>query len=208
MNDHVRTLANSFAERMKLSVAPDPDVQLEQAFRISPNPQPLSLENGELPLGSLQTVRPIQVLLQLQMPPQMDLNYRTVARLVGYGDVLKNRQQACQSISDLSLEVVEELGETEPPPNSIVDALRKLSMYQMQERAREALERGNVTEATRRLENLATRLLAEGESELATQVLAEARRVAHTSGISDKGRMTIKYQTRHLLLPSGDDDAE
>jgi hypothetical protein len=81
-------------------------------------------------------------------------------------------------------------------------------MYQMQERAREALERGDVTEATRRLENLATRLLAEGESELATQVLAEARRVAHTSGISDKGRMTIKYQTRHLLLPAGDNDTE
>lgn len=54
--------------------------------------------------------------------------------------------------------------------------------------------------ATRRLENLATRLLAMGEDDLAQQAQAEARRVAHTSNLSDKGRKTLKYQTRFLLL--------
>jgi hypothetical protein len=79
----------------------------------------------------------------------------------------------------------------------------------MQERAQEALASGDVKEATRRLENLATRLLAMGEEELANQARSEARRVAHTSALSDSGRKTLKYQTRFLLLgPSNEDTSQ
>jgi phage shock protein A len=65
-----------------------------------------------------------------------------------------------------------------------------------------------VAEATRRLENLATRLLAIGQEDLANEALAEARRVAHTADLSDKGRKTLKYQTRHLLLPAVEERPE
>jgi Ca-activated chloride channel homolog len=204
LNDHVRGLSNAFAERMKLSVAPDPDVQLELAFRLLPSPQPMELENGELHLGSLQMDRQIAVLLQLQLPANMELGSRSIARLVAQGEILRNKNQRMQSISDFALEVADKY-DVEEPPHAILDALSKLTLYRLQERAQEALERGDVGEATRRLENLATRLLAMGQNELATQALAEARRVAHTNGLSDKGRMTIKYQTRQLLLSSNNE---
>lgn len=198
LNDHVRHLSNAFADRVRLSVAPDPDVEVELAFKLAPNPQPLELENGELQLGSLQATRPIAVLLQLQMPAQMAVGFRSIARLVAFGDILSNKNQRYLSVNDLNLEVTANPG-VEEPPTAILDALSKLTLYRLQERAQEALERGDVTEATRRLENLATRLLAMGEEELANQTLSEARRVAHTAGLSDKGRKTIKYQTRFLL---------
>lgn len=198
LNDHVRQLSNSFAERVKMSIAPDPDVQIELAFKLSPHPQPLQIENGELQLGSLQNNRPISVLLQVQLPPKMVQGYRSLSRLVINGDILGNKNQTFQSVNDLSLEVTEKEA-TDDVPSSILDALSKLTLYRLQERAQDALESGDITEATRRLENLATRLLAMGEEELANQTLAEARRVAHTSGFSDKGRKTIKYQTRFLL---------
>jgi hypothetical protein len=78
----------------------------------------------------------------------------------------------------------------------------------LQERAQEALESGDVNEATRRLENLATRLLAMGEEELANQALSEARRVAHTADLSDKGRKALKYQTRYLLASPINEDKD
>lgn len=199
LNDHVRNLSNAFAERMSLSIAPDPDIQLELAFKLAPHPQPLSFENGVLPLGSIQAKRPISVLFQLQMPGEMKDGFRSVARLVASGDVLENEVQHSVVISDISLEITNEATQ-DNPPSAILDALSKLTLYRLQERANEALEKGDVVEATRRLENLATRLLERGESDLANQALAEARRVAHTSGLSDKGRKTLKYQTRHLLL--------
>lgn len=202
LNDHVRNLSNAFAERLQLIIAPDPDVQLELAFKLAPNPQPLDIQEGAIPLGSLQVHRPISVLLQFQMPANMSIGFRSVARLVASGDILINERQKYQSLSDISLEVTSE-DVFEEPPNAILNALSKLTLYRMQERAQEALERGDINEATRSLENLATRLLEMGESDLAQQARAEAMRVAHTANFSDKGRKTLKYQTRSLMLSSG-----
>jgi Ca-activated chloride channel family protein len=199
LNDHVRNLSNAFAERVRLSVAPDPDVQLESAFKLAPHPQPLATTDGYIQLGSLQANRLISVLFQFQMPANMTSGFRSIARLAASGDILTNRQQAFQAFSDISLEITED-PPPEDPPMAILDALGKLTLYRMQERAQEALESGDIKEATRRLENLATRLLAMGEEDLASQAMAEARRVAHTSNLSDKGRKTLKYQTRSLLL--------
>jgi Ca-activated chloride channel family protein len=133
------------------------------------------------------------------MPPNMTHGFRSVARLVAHGDILVNERPHFQAISDLSLEITEE-DMFEEPPKAILNALSKLTLYRMQERAQEALERGDVNEATRSLENLATRLLEMGQPDLAQQARAEAMRVAHTANLSDKGRKTLKYQTRSLLL--------
>lgn len=201
LNDHVRNLSDAFAERMQLSIAPDPDIHIESAFKLSPQPQPLPITDGYIPLGSLQSNRIISVLLQFQMPGNMAVGFRSLARLVAVGDILDNQHQRYQGISDVSLEITDN-PPLEDPPIAILDALGKLTLYRMQERASEALESGDVEEATRRLENLATRLLAIGEEDLANQTMAEARRVAHTQNLSDKGRKTMKYGTRHLLSPT------
>ena len=205
LNDHVRNLSNAFAERVRLSIAPDPDVKLESAFKLAPHPQPLTTNDGFIQLGSLQANRLISVLLQFQMPAGMNMGFRSIARLVSAGDILSNQQQQFQALSDISLEITDN-PPVEDPPIAILDALGKLTLYRMQERAQEALASGDVREATRRLENLATRLLAIGEEDLAHQARAEARRVAHTSNLSDKGRKTLKYQTRYLLLEASSED--
>ncbi len=205
MNDQVRHLSNAFAERMHMVIAPDADIQIEMAFKLAPQPQPLKVENGEIKLGSLQFNRPIGLLLQLLLPANMPLGFRSLARLVTIGDVLQNKKQSQQAISDLTLEVVENTP-GEDPPTSILDALSKLTLYRLQERANDALEQGDIVEATRRLENLATRLLEMGETELANETLSEARRVAHTAGLSDRGRKTLKYQTRYLVASTTDDN--
>jgi Ca-activated chloride channel family protein len=205
LNDHVRNLSDGFAERMQISIAPDPDIQLESAFKLSPQPQPLPIDQGYIPVGSLQANRIVSVLFQIQIPASIKNGFRSFARLVVTGDILDNAHQKYQTLSDVSLEVSDN-PPVEDPPVAILDALGKLTLYRMQERAQAALEQGNIEEATRRLENLATRLLAMGEQELASEARSEAKRVAHTSAFSDAGRKSLKYQTRHLLAPSTIED--
>jgi Ca-activated chloride channel family protein len=208
LNEQVRNLTNAFADRVKLAIAPDPDVQLELAFKLAPHPQPLEIGGSTIPLGNLQANRHIAILLQVQLPGGMDIGFRSIVRLVASGDILQQMpQQKFQTASDLNLEVTTDPSR-EDPPSVIMDALSKLTLYRLQEKAQEALERGDVAEATRRLENLATRLLAIGQEDLANEALAEARRVAHTADLSDKGRKTLKYQTRHLLLPAVEERPE
>jgi Ca-activated chloride channel family protein len=199
LNDHVRNLSNVFAERVQISVGPDPDIRLESAFKLAPNPQPLSVEPSYIPLGSLQFNRNIVVLFQFELPASMPLGFRSIARFVASGDILGSRVQKYKIINDMSIEITDQRVDDQPP-TAILEALGKLTLYRLQERAQDALARGDVQEATRRLENLATRLFELGENELAQQAQAEAQQVAYTSSLSDKGRKTLKYTTRLLLL--------
>lgn len=198
MDDYVRNLSKAFAERLVMSVATDPDVTLEMAFKLAPSPQPLTLNDGMLPLASLQIHRPIMVLFQFQMPSNMKVGFRSIARLVANGDILQSQHQAFHAVSDLSIEVTETPPMDDPPP-AIMDALSKLTLYRLQEKAQAALERGDVEEATRRLENLATRLLEIGEESLANQTLSEVNYIHQTHQLTAGGQKTLKYNTRALM---------
>jgi hypothetical protein len=113
---------------VRLSVAPDPDVQLESAFKLAPHPQPLATNEGYIQLGSLQVNRLISVLFQFQMPANMAIGFRSIARLAASGDILTNKQQNFQAYSDISLEITED-PPPEDPPMAILDALGKLTLY-------------------------------------------------------------------------------
>jgi Ca-activated chloride channel family protein len=198
LNDHVRSLVNVFVERLQLSVAPDADVKLETAFKLAPNSQPLDADAEILPLGNLQVNRITSLLLQFEVPANMHEGFRSVARIMARGDILANDESRFQALSDFSIGISRHAEQEETPP-ALLDALGKLTLYRMQERAQEAVESGDVEEATRRLEHLATRLLEQGQSELAQQALAEAQQVAMTSALSESGRKALKFQTRYLL---------
>jgi len=202
LNDHVRSLANTFAERITISIAPYADVKLESAFKLSPRPHPLSKDESVIRLGNLQHHKLTSVIFQLELPGDMKVGFRSLARIAVAGDILDNGFRHYQTSSEISIGVNNDSNAEEPPAN-VMDALNKLTLYRMQERAKEALERGDTQEATRRLENLATRLFEHGHEELAQQALAEARQVANTNTLSENGRKTLKYGTQALLLDSG-----
>jgi Ca-activated chloride channel family protein len=198
LNDRVRSLGNSYAERLSLSIAPDPDVSLESAFRLLPSSQPMEIRPQPMLLGALEHNRPVSILIQLQMPPSRKSGFRSVVRLDVTGDVLVAERQGYKVLSDISIETSER-PEVEEPPLAILDALGKLTLYRMQQKAEASLTAGRVTEATRQLENLATRLLAAGQDELAQMAIDEARRVSDTNMLSEQGRKMLKFGTRRLL---------
>jgi Ca-activated chloride channel family protein len=206
LNDRVRSLGDAFAERLRMSIAPDADVTLESIFKLSPSPQPVEARPQPLALGTLELNRASTMLVQLQMPPSAKIGFRTVARLDVTGDVLIAERQGYKAISDISVEIAKN-PPPEDPPLAILDALGKLTLYRMQQKAEDSLSSGNVVEATKRLENLATRLLAAGQEDLAQMAIVEARRVASTSTLSEEGRKTLKFGTRMLLaLPEPKED--
>ncbi|MER3513788.1 MAG: hypothetical protein C4310_04875 [Chloroflexota bacterium] len=86
----------------------------------------------------------------------------------------------------------------EAPPPRIVAALGQLSLYAMHERALHDVEHGQTTQATRRLQALASRLDHLGQTGLARTALAEADRL-RTGMLSEEGRKRLKYGTRALI---------
>jgi Ca-activated chloride channel homolog len=208
LNEKVRSLGDSFVERLHLSITPDADIQLESVFKLQPISQPIAITPQPIPLGGLEYNKTLAALIQIQMPPSRKMGFRTVTRIDVTGDVLPADRPGYKVLSDISVEISDSPPAEDPPP-PILHALGKLTLYRMQQQAEVALAQGNVREATRRLENLATRFLAAGQDELAQQAMVEAHRVSQTSSLSEAGRKTLKYQTRSLLaLPEpGEDNA-
>jgi Ca-activated chloride channel family protein len=198
LNDKVRALGQSYAERLKISIAPDADIKLESAFRLSPNAQPVDINSDPILLGALQLGGIASALFQLQIGPLATPGFRSLLRIDATGDVLRQQRFGYKVVQDISTEVITQ-SSTEEPPLAIIDALNKLTLYRMHEKAEQALARGDVREATRRLETLATRLFSSGQPELAQAAVDEAQRVASTSALSDGGQKALKYGTRLLI---------
>ncbi len=167
-----------------------------------PSAQPVSVDKDPIPLGALQVGGAVSILFQLQISPLDTPGFRSLLRVAVTGDVLREQKFGCRVVQDISTDV-----RTEPiieePPLQIMDALSKLTLYRIQEKAEAALARGDTREATRHLENLATRLLSSGQNELAKAAMDEARRVASTNMLSDEGQKALKYGTRLLIGPGG-----
>ena len=78
-------------------------------------------------------------------------------------------------------------------------ALSRLMLYRMQERARKDLEKGNVDGATRQLQVLASNLLTQGERSLAQTILLEVDHLQKQNSLTIEGSKKIKYGTRSLF---------
>ena len=191
-----------FAENAALAVTLAPDVEIHYAFRLKPEPTKFPLELP-LNLGNIQNDSGLTVVFELfvkKVPLAssmvlMDglLRYEIPSRII---PSLRTPITISRPVSDRSIS-------QKPPPQKIVQAMSRLTLYRMQEQAKQDLEAGNIEQATRRLRFLATHLLAQGETSLATTVLSEAGRIERNNSLSEEGEKKIKYGTRALLLPSG-----
>jgi Ca-activated chloride channel family protein len=194
------SLTRVVASRVRIEGAVSVAVDIRSVFRLEPEPMPLG---DSLPffLGYLPRDGAIRVLLEAVIQPIGDVDELVFGRFTVNGDILGQSSEAIGLPLQVSIPVGHD-PDSAPPPEDIVSALSFISLYRMQEKARLEAELGEAVQAARRLENLATQLLATGERELARAALNEADRLNHTRKFSTEGEKFLKYGTRALLLPA------
>ena len=89
----------------------------------------------------------------------------------------------------------------EPPPAAIIQAISKLTLYRIQEKARAEVSAGEYDKASNHLQKLATHLLAQGERGLAHTIMLEVDHIEKEKSFSESGEKQIKYGTRALVRP-------
>jgi Ca-activated chloride channel family protein len=196
----VSNLGQVIASRVRLEGSLAQQVDLRSAFRLLPDPMPMG-DTLPMNLGHLSRDGIIRLLLEIVVHPIGQIDNLTLAHLTVTGDFLSQEIHG----EDLPLKVeipVSEKPDPDPPPQELVSALSLLALYSMQEKARHEAELGQSSQAARRLENLATQLLATNERELAKAALNEAERLTYTRRLSTEGEKVLKYGTRALLLPA------
>ena len=201
LQQRVRGLGSVFAQALKLGPRCTEGVWIESAFRVSPYLDRLTSEGGVINLGALQADAPVAVALEVgvaKRPPGehrlMQLDLTATIQSLGRTEERLRR--------DVSISFTPEEIEPETIQPNILSALTQITVYRMQERAWDTLEQGNVEEASRQLEVIATRLFDLGESRLARAAMLEAGRIAKGGAPTEKGRKEIKYGTRSLTIAS------
>jgi len=193
-------LSQVYAEDVTLVTEALEGIQLSYAFRLQPDPGLIMVDDLTLRLG----------------PILQDTSTRVIFEYIIHPTAVKSEMAAVldgtlkASISSIPLPVpdyrmriqrpVLDEAEADSPPPEIVQALSRLMLYRMQERARSEIEKGNIEAGTRQLQALAANLVSQGERSLARTIALEVDRIQQEKGISAEGGKKIKYGTRALFL--------
>ncbi len=191
------SLEHIAVNNMQLHGVWEPEVQLRSAYRLIPEPMPLG-ERLPLKLGPLPGEKRMSVLLELQIADVEQKEMLSLGKLNLTGDAIAKDKQGSLDL-EVSLPISGPV-DGEVTPTEIFDALGALTLYRMQEKARQDAVEGRIMAAVRRLETLATNLQAIDQKALAHSALEEAKRLIRSTRISEQGSKMLKYGTRTLLL--------
>ena len=201
LRERLQGLSSVYADNVRLVLKPIDGTRLKSAFKLSPYIERIPLEAEALPLGSLQSDAAVSGIIELVVGPHEAGTHR-LAQMELMGNIPSRHLYDAVLRQDVTFAFDPNTNPNTPAPSHILSALAKVTIFQMQESALKALEKGDVAGATHRLETMATRLLDMGEHQLARAALLEAGRLARSGSLSPAGRKAIKYGTRSLILAS------
>jgi Ca-activated chloride channel family protein len=201
----LQSLDQVFAEHVVYNPRIGPHARLNYAFRLKPEAGVLGTELP-LHLGGLPADSSLEILLEFLLAPvPSGADKISLAEGRFSLDIPAQPLPAYTARLELGLPVTDTV-EDRPAPDKIVQAMKQLTLYRIQEKARQEIERGESEKANGRLRRLATHLLAQGKYALAQTVLDEAKNLEHSQPLSEEGIKEIKYGTRALFLPDDQED--
>jgi Ca-activated chloride channel family protein len=209
LQEKISGLGNAFAEHLTLSLQPAPYVIVKDVFRLQPEPAPIS-GCPLYHLGSIPRSGPLSILVEFLIAPvRQCASEPNEEMLVAKGEITYqmtgpsgNAQHAPITFSLL----VTDTAILDCPPQTVLDAVSRVTFYKMQERARQEAAAGFLDKAKQTLHQLATNVLAQGNRDFAQVIFEEADYLYQTKAFRVEGEKRIKYGTRSLLLPPGADN--
>ena len=193
---------NQYAQKVCFEYRSDEEVDLNYAFRLQPEVNTMP-QSKSINLGSLSYGQKIILILEFVVN-KLPYGKRELSlidgrvRMEALGrEFIKERHLVKATLP------IRASFEKETPPAIMVDAMSRLTLYRMQERARKEVEAKSLGAASKHLKSLASKLDAQGDKDLARTIMLEVEELKIHEKFSTEGEKRIKYGTRSLLLKSG-----
>lgn len=148
-----------------------------------------------IPIGALEKAG-AAFLIEIMLPPRPAGNVRFAQADVTYQ--LTDQQTQRQAV-DLLINFSNDAAVYSQLNERVMNIVEKVQAFKLQTQALNDVEIGNVSGATQKLRQAVTILLAQGETELATQMQQEADHLEQAGQISSEGRKTIKLSSRKTV---------
>lgn len=200
LNDKFSNLTRAYAENVTLEYEPQDGVEISYIFRINPEPEPLA-KQSPVSLGPILHDEALSVLIEFRIMGISDFE-PSIKLLDGRLEIASALTQTPPLPVPIKLSLpIRDKTTGEAPSISVIQAISKLTMYRIQEKARAEVAAGEYEKATSHLQRLATHMLAQGERSLAHTIMLEVHHLEQEKSFSENGEKQIKYGTRALLLP-------
>ncbi|MGB9800505.1 MAG: DnaJ domain-containing protein [Thermanaerothrix sp.] len=198
-------LKQLYAKNIEIDFVSEAGIALNYAFKVAEEAVVLPTASP-LPIGDLYYSQGVKIIFEFLIPP-MSIDTNNISLLQGklLMEIPTLRVRFWRMPVSVNCEIKDEVEFTRLP-DDLVKILAQLTLYRMQERARQEVTTGDISRASRRLHYLATHLMAKGKYALARSVLTESEHLQRTHHMSDDRAKHIKYGTRALLLPSGTEE--
>jgi Ca-activated chloride channel family protein len=204
--EEITRLGSNLTEKISINYQLSQSIQLSGIYRLKPDPSSLDIINP-LILGYVPHLGMLSVMLEFVVT-DLPENTSQLTLAKGFLDLeIPRHTVKSRYIHRLQFDrpISIKPGKTAPPA-AILDAMTILSVLHLQERAREAMSKGDYSSAAHHMEYLAEHLQNKGEENLAKEVLLEVSYIRNNQSFSEEGQKRIKYGTRSLLLPARIDE--
>jgi Ca-activated chloride channel homolog len=155
--------------------------------------RPISDRDVSVLLGDLETGQGRTVLVELLVDPRAVGTYR-VGQVEASYDVPALGRMGEKTREDLLLTFTADPGQLNQVNPGVMNIVEKVSAFKLQTRALQDAAEGNVQGATQKLKSAVTRLLSQGELELAETMQQEITNLEQSGQLSSEGQKTIKFQ--------------
>ena len=195
-------LAQTYADDITLELNALEGVELSYGFRLQPDPAPVNLDDQPLHLGTILQDTSTRLIFEYIIQPKAVKSENLTFMDGTLNVMIASRPLPVPSLRLKLQRPVSDQPETDAPPRDVVQALSRLMLFRMQERARKEIDKGNIDLATRQLQTLAANLLSQGERSLAQTIMLEVNHLQNKNTLSAEGGKKINYGTRALFLAS------
>lgn len=160
--------------------------------------RPISDRDVSVPMGELETGQGRTLLVELLVDPRPAGSYRVGQAEVSY-DVPALKLVGEKTKADLMLTFTADQAQLNQVNPGVMNIVEKVSAFKLQTRALQDLQSGDVAGATQKLKSAVTRLLNQGEVDLAQTMQQEISNLEQSGQLSSEGQKTIKFQGRKTV---------
>lgn len=160
--------------------------------------RPVDDRSLAIPLGELEKGQGRTLLVELTVAPKPMGTFR-IGQLDLQYDVPAAQVQAEHVRADILLSFTDDTSATQTVDGRVMNIAEKVSAHKLQTRALQDIEVGNITGATQKLQSAVTRLLNQGEAELAQSLQQEVNNLQQQGTMTAEGQKTIKFGSRKTV---------
>ncbi|MGB9740005.1 MAG: VWA domain-containing protein [Chloroflexus aggregans] len=160
--------------------------------------QPISDRAVSVKLGELESSQLRILLIELLIDPRPLGTYRIGQAELSY-DVPALQLVGEKAKLDIMLTFTNDPAQLQQLNPTVMNIVEKVSAFKLQTRALQDLAAGDVSGATQKLKSAVTRLLNQGEVELAATMQQEIANLEQHGQMSSEGQKTIKFQGRKTV---------